>query len=117
MQALFQVGEASPFESNEKGWSILDFAAWRSARKAYTFLLEQGAGTHTLYPRSSEITSLGTFAPLQDSEAFNCFEILDEVVRKSLTSTWERGGNHIHDLVYFDARWGIENAWNLKQFS
>lgn len=30
------------------------------------------------------------------------------MVRKRLTSTWGRGGNHIHDLVYFDARWGFE---------
>jgi hypothetical protein len=30
------------------------------------------------------------------------------MVRKHLTSIWGRGGNHIHDLVYIDARWSFE---------
>ena len=108
VQALFSAGEATPFDYNEKGWSILDYAAWRQAHQVYEFLLGQGAGNDTLYPRSADVAALSKFQPEADSEASKCFQILKLVNDKRLSSMWGRGGSLFHDLAYFDGRWDFD---------
>jgi hypothetical protein len=108
IQALISAGHVSPFDCSEKGWSILDYAAWRSAPQAYKFLLEQGAGSDTLYPRSTEVTSLSKFQPEASSETARCFQIYTSIAAQRLSSIWGRGGSLIHDLAYFDMRWDFQ---------
>ena len=108
IQALFLAGEASPFDRNEEGWSVLDYAGWDAAPQVYEFLLQQGAGCGTLYPRSTETSAMTKFQPEPDSEAAKSFQILTMVTHNRLSSMWGRGGSLIHDLANFDCRWDFE---------
>jgi hypothetical protein len=107
VQELFSKGEASPSDCNDKGWSLLDWPAWRCAPKTYKFLLDQGAGSDTLYPRSTEAVSLTPYLPDHDPSNLisPCFSILCMVHERRLNSVWGGGGSIFHDLAYFDCRW------------
>ena len=85
VQELLSKGEASPFDCNGK---VLDYAAWGCAPKTYRSLLDQGAGSGSLHPRSTHVVSLTTYLP--DHDAFcrmrQCFDILSMVHKRRLNS-------------------------------